>query len=118
MLPASAAICPSPEAEDFVRFCYERRRVSWPELYDEMCLVATRGLFRGMGHDELAEVGIGFSLFESPRLSQLVTAVVAQERTERRTARAEVLEATRSSRVDEERLERADAAPALVVSAA
>jgi hypothetical protein len=44
--------------------------------------------------------------------------VVAQERTERRTARAEVLEATRSSRVDEERLEHADAAPELVVSAA
>jgi len=98
MLPASAEICPSPEAEAFVRFCYQRRRVPWPELYDEMCAVATRGLFRGMGHTELAEVGIGFSLFESPRLAQLVTAVVTEERAARRAARADVLDATRTSR--------------------
>ena len=26
-----------------------RRRVGWPELYDEMCAVASRGLFRGYG---------------------------------------------------------------------
>jgi len=117
MLPASAATCPSPEAEAFVRFCYERRRVSWPELYDEMCAVATRGLFRGMGHAELAEVGIGFSLFESPSLAQLVTAVVAEERASRRAAQAEVLEATRSSRSDS-RADNADAEPEMIVSAA
>ena len=35
--------------EEFVRFCYRRRRVGWPELYDEMCQVAHRGAFRGMG---------------------------------------------------------------------
>ena len=74
-IPATPAIpaCPStPEAEAFVRFCYQRRRVGWPELYDEMCHVATRGLFRGMGTDALAEVGVGFSLFETPRLAALV----------------------------------------------
>ena len=57
MLPAgsvvpamsAAALAASPVAEAFVRYCYQRRRVGWPELYDEMCLVATRGLFRGMG---------------------------------------------------------------------
>ena len=69
MLPAGTAACPSPEAEAFVRFCYQRRRVGWPELYDEMCAVATRGLFRGMGHEALAEIGVGFSLFETPRLA-------------------------------------------------
>ena len=37
MLSASAAGVPTPEAEAFVRFCYQRRRVGWPELYDEMC---------------------------------------------------------------------------------
>ena len=50
-----------PDAVEFVRFCYRRRRVGWPELYDEMCAVAARGLFRGMGPDDLADHGIGFS---------------------------------------------------------
>jgi len=54
---------PSPDAIDFVRFCYRRRRVGWPELYDEMCAVAGRGLFRGYDADDLAGIGIGFSLF-------------------------------------------------------
>ena len=34
------------DAVEFIRFCYARRRVGWPELYDEMCAVASRGLFR------------------------------------------------------------------------
>ena len=55
-----------------MRFCYQRRRVGWPELYDEMCAVATRGLYRGMGTDALAEIGVGFSLFETPSSRQLV----------------------------------------------
>ena len=51
------------DAAEFVRFCHRRRRVGWPELYDEMCQVASRGAFRGWGPSELAEHGIGFSLF-------------------------------------------------------
>ncbi len=99
MLPAGTAACASvatPEAEAFVRFCYQRRRVGWPELYDEMCLVATRGLFRGMGRDALAEVGVGFSLFETPRMAQLVHRVVGEEQAARRAARAAAIEAARS----------------------
>ena len=38
------------EALEFVRFCYRRRRVAWPALYDEMSAVAARGAFRGMGY--------------------------------------------------------------------
>jgi len=98
MLPAGAAACPSPEAEAFVRFCYQRRRVGWPELYDEMCAVATRGLYRGMGHEALAEIGVGFSLFETPRLAQLVTRVVAEEQAARRAARAAMIEAAEAAR--------------------
>ena len=90
MLPASAAGLPTPEAEAFVRFCYQRRRVGWPELYDEMCAVATRGLYRGMGADALAEIGVGFSLFETPKLAQLVAMVVAEEQAARRAAKAAV----------------------------
>ena len=59
----------SDDAVEFVRFCYSRRRVGWPELYDEMCAVAGRGLFRGWGSDELSAEGIGFSLFEMPALA-------------------------------------------------
>jgi hypothetical protein len=89
MLPAGAAARTStPEAEAFVRFCYERRRVGWPELYDEMCAVATRGLYKGMGHEDLAEIGVGFSLFETPQLAQLVARVVAEEKAARQAARA------------------------------
>jgi hypothetical protein len=100
MLPVGTAaaavdVAHTPEAEAFVRFCHQRRRVGWPELYDEMCLVATRGLFRGMGRDALAEVGVGFSLFETPRLAQLVARVVAEEQAARRAARAAVIESIR-----------------------
>ena len=90
MLSASAAGMPTPEAEAFVRFCYQRRRVGWPELYDEMCAVATRGLYRGMGTEALADIGVGFSLFETPRLAQLVAQVVAEEQAARRAAKAAV----------------------------
>jgi hypothetical protein len=98
MLPAgltTTVVASRPEAEAFVRFCHQRRRVGWPELYDEMCLVATRGLFRGMGRDALAEVGIGFSLFETPRLAALVSRIVADEQAARRAARAAAVEAMR-----------------------
>jgi hypothetical protein len=63
-------------AVDFVRFCHHRRRVGWPELYDEMCHVASRGLYHGWGFGELAEHGIKFSLGEMPRLARLVGDVV------------------------------------------
>jgi hypothetical protein len=66
-------------ALDFVRFCHRRRRVGWPELYDEMCHVASRGLYHGWGFGELAEHGIAFGLAEMPRLAGLVAQVVGQE---------------------------------------
>jgi hypothetical protein len=78
-----AALTLSPEAIDFVRFCYRRRRVGWPELYDEMCAVASRGLYQGWGLAELSEHGIGFSLFETPALAR-VAADVAREESDRR----------------------------------
>jgi hypothetical protein len=75
---------PDREAVDFVRFCYRRRRVGWPELYDEMCAVAGRGLFRGYGSDDLAGVGIGFSLFDMPALAVLSRRIIAEEQALRR----------------------------------
>ena len=101
MDPRSAATgIPDPDAIEFVRFCYRRRRVGWPELYDEMCAVAGRGLFRGYDADDLAGLGIGFSLFDMPALSILASRVVAEEQALRRpvtvTITAEVAAATGS----------------------
>src|SRR5207302_10185087 len=70
----------SAEAVEFVRFCHSRRRVGWPELYDEMCAVAGRGLFRGWGPGELAEHGIGFGRSETYRLASFVTDIVTEDR--------------------------------------
>ena len=74
------------DAVEFVRFCYARRRVGWPELYDEMCAVASRGLFRGWGSDELEANGIGFGLFEMPRLAARVCEIVAEDRARAKAA--------------------------------
>lgn len=85
MDPRSVATgTPDPDAIEFVRFCYRRRRVGWPELYDEMCAVAGRSLFRGFDADDLAGLGIGFSLFDMPALSILASRVVAEEQALRR----------------------------------
>ena len=73
-----------PEAVDFVRFCYRRRRVGWPELYDEMCAVAGRGLYRGYGVDDLSGIGVGLTLFELPALAAIVQRVVAEDQERRR----------------------------------
>lgn len=91
---AAASQGSDPEAVEFIRFCYQRRRVGWPELYDEMCAVAARGLYRGYGSDDLAQFGIGFSLFEMPSLAAMSARVVAEEQARRRpvsvTIRADV----------------------------
>jgi hypothetical protein len=67
------------DAAEFVRFCYLRRRVGWPELYDEMCHVASRRAFRGWGPTELEQHGVGFSLFQTPALAHLVIQVLEAE---------------------------------------
>ncbi len=71
---------PEAEAEAFVRFCYRRRSVAWPELYDEMCAVAAREEYRGMGYEQLQRLGIGFALSALPRLAEVASRVIAQER--------------------------------------
>ena len=81
--PADAA-AGDPEAIDFVRFCYKRRHVGWPELYDEMCAVAGRGLYHGFCADDLNRIGIGFALYEMPALATMVQRVVAEDQERRR----------------------------------
>ena len=79
---------PPGEVASFVRFCYHRRRAGWPELYDEMCAVAARRLYNGWGFAELADHGIGFSLFETPALASLAREIVREE-AERRLRHAQ-----------------------------
>ena len=88
-LAAESADPPAPDqgepaAIDFVRFCYHRRKVGWPELYDEMCAVAGRGLFHGYSADDLSGIGVGLTLFEMPALAAIVQRVVAEDQERRR----------------------------------
>ena len=77
------------EALEFVRFCHRRKHVGWPELYDEMCLVAGRGLYRGFHAEELSGIGVTFGLLDMPALAALVSLVVAEDlERRRRTAKA------------------------------
>jgi hypothetical protein len=78
IVPGSRELMSPRESADaiaFVRFCYERRPVAWPELYDEMTAVAARGLFRGWGYLELSEHGIGFAIPDLPRLAALAVVI-------------------------------------------
>ena len=68
------------EAVAFVRFCYRRRAVAWPELYDEMCAVAAHGDYRGMTYEQLEGLGIRFVLAALPRLAEMAARVIAEER--------------------------------------
>jgi hypothetical protein len=70
---------PPPDAVDFIRFCHRRRHVGWPELYDEMCAVAARREFNGWDHEQLAEHGLTFSLYEMPRLAAWVRVVIGSQ---------------------------------------
>ena len=88
-----------PEAIDFVRFCYRRRRVGWPELYDEMCAVAGRGLYHGYSVDDLNGIGVGLTLFDLPPLAAIVHRVVAEDH-ERRQRSVHAIRMAHAERVE------------------
>jgi hypothetical protein len=87
--PASSSVSAPDESLDFVRFCYRRRRVAWPALYDEMCAVASRGAFHGLGYAELSEHGISFCLPDLHQLAALTEQVILEERTSPEPVRTE-----------------------------
>ena len=88
----SAAARPAhPDAIEFVRFCYRRKHVGWPELYDEMCAVANRGLFRGFDVDALSGIGIGLCLSDMPGLAAIAAQIVAEEQQSRRPVAVRVV---------------------------
>lgn len=77
--PTDQRQAPPPDVVEFIRFCHRRRHVGWPELYDEMCAVAARHEFNGWDHEQLAEHGLTFSLYEMPRLAGWVRAVIGPQ---------------------------------------
>jgi hypothetical protein len=86
----SADLSLTSDAAEFVRFCYRRTHRGWPELYDEMCHVASHASFRGWGSAELEEHGVGFGLFDTPALAALVIRVLEAEGERRPRAPLEI----------------------------
>ena len=102
----SAAARPAhPDAIEFVRFCYRRKHVGWPELYDEMCAVANRGLFRGFDVDALAGIGIGLCLSDMPGLAAIVAQVVAEEQQARRPVAVRIVQDAERDEIAEDQQE-------------
>jgi len=69
---------PTNLAAEFITFCVQRRSANWPEIYDEMCWVAGRRLFQGLGYVELSKAGLPLGLPYITRLRSLVEQVAAQ----------------------------------------
>lgn len=69
----------NPLARDFILFCVHRQGREWPALYDEMCQVAGRHLFRGLGYAELRGLGVSLSLTSIEDTIRMVDIVMAQE---------------------------------------
>ena len=67
-------------AIDFISFCLSRRAVDWPFLYDEMCYVASHKLYRGLGYEELREVGLDLALSGLVKTSRIANEVARQVR--------------------------------------
>ncbi|MBM4433906.1 MAG: hypothetical protein FJ028_02125 [Chloroflexi bacterium] len=65
-------------AIDFIRFCYERDRREWPRLYDAMCYVASKRLYRGLGYDELKDAGVDLTFNGMTRLARISREVTRQ----------------------------------------
>ncbi len=69
-------------AVEFIAFCFQRRSVGWPQIYDEMCYVAGNRLYKGLGYDELKEAGLDFTLSGLARTSRVTSEVTRNMRRE------------------------------------
>jgi hypothetical protein len=81
-------------AIDFISFCLSRRAVDWPFLYDEMCYVASNRLYRGLGYEELREVGLDLALSGLVKTSRIANEVARQVRIGDRPLRGGLLAAS------------------------
>ncbi|HEV8534672.1 MAG TPA: hypothetical protein VGR87_02980 [Candidatus Limnocylindria bacterium] len=81
-------------AIDFISFCFSRRSVEWPVLYDEMCYVASNKLYRGLGYAELREVGLDLTLVGLVKTSRIANEVTREMRVGVRNRREGLLAAS------------------------
>jgi len=65
-----------PLARDFILFCSNRCGSQWPALYDEMCQVAGRRLFHGIGYRELNKAGLSLGLNDIEDTIKMIDAVI------------------------------------------
>ena len=80
---------PPPEVAEFIRYSHRRRHAGWPEIYDDMCAIAARREFKGWDSDRLAEAGVSFTLFDTPRLAAWVRAVIPADVAARQSSQPE-----------------------------
>jgi hypothetical protein len=69
-------------AIEFIAFCFRRRAVGWPQIYDEMCYVAGNRLYKGLGYEELKDAGLDFTLSGLARTSRVAAEVTRSMRNE------------------------------------
>jgi hypothetical protein len=69
-------------AIEFIAFCFRRRSVEWPQIYDEMCYVAGNRLYKGLGYEELKDAGLDFTLSGLARTSRVTAEVTRSMRHE------------------------------------
>jgi hypothetical protein len=63
-----------PHIMGFILYC-TREEKQWPDLYDEMCRVAGRGLYQGLRHRDLRRLGFSLSLNHLENTIQMIEAV-------------------------------------------
>lgn len=68
----------NPVVRDFILFCIQRQGKEWPALYDEMCWVAGRRLFKGLSCADLRKLGLSFSLNNIEKTITMVDAVLTR----------------------------------------
>jgi hypothetical protein len=66
-----------PVVRDFILFCVQRQGNKWPAIYDEMCWVAGRRLFRGLEYADLRKLGLSLSLTSIEDTIRMVDTVAA-----------------------------------------
>jgi len=64
----------NPHIMGFILYC-TRQEKQWPDLYDEMCRVAGRGLYQGLRHRDLRRLGFALSLNNLENTIQMIEAV-------------------------------------------
>ncbi len=69
---------PHPTISEFILFCAGHCGREWLPLYDEMCRVAGRRLFKGLGYAELKGLGLFLDLNEVHKTAEMVTRTLAQ----------------------------------------